>query len=84
MSVAFTKENDLEAFALCALTPTRGKPDPGCHFKFDNYQLGDAAWTQKQAKKWGAVTRVALEMSGQLPPKLEAAVKAYTPPRTRK
>jgi hypothetical protein len=74
------KESDLETFSLC---PDQGRRR-GCHTQFDNYKLGDQAWTLKQGLRWAAETRSALLASGQLTPKLEALVRAYKPARNRK
>jgi hypothetical protein len=78
------KVTDLETFALCIALTSRKKPAPGCHELFDNYKLGDHAWTVKQGKAWAAETRRELLEADLLPPKLAAAVRAYKPKKLRK
>lgn len=60
------KQDDREAFPLCADGPRR----KGCHPKFDNYDLMPHAAAVKQAKKWGAETRAEIEAEGKWPKKL--------------
>lgn len=60
------KQDDREAFPLCADGPRR----KGCHPKFDNYDLMPHAAAVKQAKKWGAETRAEIQAEGTWPKRL--------------
>lgn len=74
------KTDDRQTFALCADGP-RYK---GCHPQFDQYQLGDHAWTVAQGEEWARETRLEITVAGEWPKKLALYPEERARPKVTK
>lgn len=75
------KVSDLETFALCADGPRAGQR--GCHPQFDQYKLGDRAWTVRQGKRWAAETRREISDAGEWPKGLRGEPEEKARPKKK-
>lgn len=63
------KAGDNFTFPLCTFTLDHAvtTANPSCHYRFDNYQLGDKHWAAEQGLKWAKQTYSVLKRAGKVP-----------------
>lgn len=57
------KADDRTCFALCGPRYMH----PGCHFEFDQHQMGPREWRESVEKLWGRLTRAEIIAAGAWP-----------------
>lgn len=63
------KAPDNHTFPLCTFTTGASMDQgvPSCHYRYDNYQLGDKHWAAEQGEKWAEQTYSTLKRAGKVP-----------------